>query len=90
MLGEAAMYSSRGSPRSRPVNVARLNIYCFRDSKTIACFGPQVKFFAPRSVLRKGRLRLADHKINLFNAANMSVSLWMSFVDCGGAISMIA
>jgi hypothetical protein len=56
----------------------------------VACSGPQVKSFAPRNILRKGELRSMDHEMNLFTAANLPVSHCMSFVDCGGAMSMIA
>jgi hypothetical protein len=79
-----------GSPGSGLVNVARSDKYFFRDLKAAACSMPQVKSFAPRNVLRKGRLRSTDREINLFSAANLPVRLWMSFVDCGGAMSMIA
>jgi hypothetical protein len=84
------MYSSRGSSGSVLVNVARSDRYCFRDSKVVACSGPQAKYLAPRNVLRNGRLRSVDHGINLFSVANLPVSRWMSLVDCGGAMSMIA
>jgi hypothetical protein len=49
-----------------------------------------VKSLAPRSVFRKGWLRSVDREINLFSAASLPVSRWMSLVDCGGAISIIA
>jgi hypothetical protein len=49
-----------------------------------------VKSFAPRNVLRKGRLRSVDHEMNLFSAANLPISRCISFIDCGGAMSMIA
>jgi hypothetical protein len=84
------MYSSRGSSKSGLVNVARLDIYFFRDSKAATCSGPQEKSLALRNVLRNGRLRSADLEINLFSAANLPVSRWMSLVDCGCVMSMIA
>jgi hypothetical protein len=31
-----------------------------------------------------------DLEMNLFRAASLPVSRWMSLVDCGGAMSMIA
>ena len=89
-LGEATMYSRRGSAGSGLVNVARSDRYCFRDLKAAACSVPQTKSFASRNVLRKGRLHSADLEINLFSAANLPVNRWMSLVDCGGAISMMA
>jgi hypothetical protein len=61
-----------------------------RDLKATACSGPQAKSFAPRNVLRKGRLHSADLEMNLFRAANLPVSRWTSLVDCGGAMLMIA
>jgi hypothetical protein len=84
------MYSSRGSSGSALVNVARSDRYCFRDSKATACSEPQAKSLASRNVLRNGRLHSADHEINLFSAASLPVSRWMSLVDCGGAMSVIA
>jgi hypothetical protein len=90
VLGEAVMYSSRGNPGSRLVNVARSDIYCFRDSKAMACSRPQEKSLAPRNILKNRRLRSVDREINLFSAANLPVSRWMSLVDYGGAMSMIA
>jgi hypothetical protein len=84
------MYSSRGSAGSGLVNVARSDRYCFRDSKAVACSGPQAKSLEPCKVLRKGRLRSMDLKINLFNAANLPINRWMSLVDCGSAMSMMA
>ena len=87
---EAAMYRRRGSAGSRLVKVARSDRYYLRDSKAAACSGPQTKSFMPRNVLRNGRLRSTDLEINLFSAAYLPVSRWMSLVDCGGAMSMIA
>jgi hypothetical protein len=84
------MYSSRGSPGSGLVNVARSDRYFFKDSKAVACSRPQAKSLAPCNVLRYGRLHSADREINRFSAANLLVSRWMSLVDCGGAMSMIA
>jgi hypothetical protein len=84
------MYSRRGSAGPGLVNVARSDRYCFRDSKEVACSGPHTKSFASRNVLRKGRLRSADLEINMFSAASLPVNRWMSLVDCGGAISMMA
>jgi hypothetical protein len=60
------------------------------DSKAAACSGPQAKSFAPRNVLRKGRLCSTDFEMNLFKAANLQVSHWTSLVDCGGVMLMIA
>jgi hypothetical protein len=84
------MYSSRGSSRSGLVNVARSNRYCFRYSKAAACSRPQEKSLALRNVLRNGRLRSMDLEINMFSAASLHVNRWMSLVDYGGAMSMIA
>jgi hypothetical protein len=56
----------------------------------VACSGPEVKSFASPNVLRKGRLRSVDCEMNLFSAANLPVSHCMSFVDCCGAMFMIA
>jgi hypothetical protein len=89
-LGEAAMYSNRGSFGSGLVNVARSDSYYFRDSKAAACSRPQEKSLVPHNVLRNGRLRSVDREINLFSAANLPVIRWMSLVDCGGAMCMIA
>jgi hypothetical protein len=36
------------------------------------------------------RLRSAGREINMFSAATHPVNRWMSLVDCGGAISIIA
>jgi hypothetical protein len=72
------------------VRVARSDKCCLSDSKATACSGPQAKSFAPHNVLRKGRLRSADLEMNLFRAANLSISCWTSLVDCGGAMLMIA
>jgi hypothetical protein len=47
--------------------------YCFNEAKAAACSGPQAKSFAPRSVLRKGRLRSADLEMNLLRATNLPV-----------------
>jgi hypothetical protein len=88
--GEAAMYRRRGNEGSGLVRVAKLDRCCLSDSKATACSGPQVKSFAPRNVLRKGRLRSADLEMNLFRAANLPISRWTSLVDCRGAMSMIA
>jgi hypothetical protein len=68
------MYSTRGSAGFGLVNVARSDRYCFRDSKVASCSGPQMKSFALRNVLRKGRLRSADLEINLFSAANLPIN----------------
>jgi hypothetical protein len=72
------------------VRVAKSDRCCLRDLKATACSGPQVKSFAPRNVLRKGRLRYAYLEMNLFRAANLPVSRWTSLVDYGGAMLMIA
>jgi hypothetical protein len=50
----------------------------------------QAKSFAPRNILRKGRLRSADLEMNLFKAANLPVSRWTSLADCGDVMLMIA
>jgi hypothetical protein len=70
--------------------VTRSDRCCLRDSKAAACSGPQTKSFAPRNVLRNGRLRSVDLEMNLFRVASLPVSHWMSLVDCGGAMSMNA
>jgi hypothetical protein len=64
--------------------------YYFNEAKAAACSGPQAKSFAPRSVLRKGRLRSADLEMNLLRAANMPVRRWTSLADCGGVMFMMA
>jgi hypothetical protein len=88
--GEAAMYSSKGSKGSGLARVAKLDKCCLSDLKAAACSGPQAKSFAPRNVLRKGRLRYADFEMNLFKVANLPVSRWTSLADCGGVMLMIA
>jgi hypothetical protein len=72
---------------SRLVSVAKSDKYCFKDAKAATCSGPQVKSLALCSVFRNGRLRSADH---LFSVATHHVNCWMSLVDCGGAMSIIA
>jgi hypothetical protein len=62
----------------------------FKDSKAAACSRPQVKSVAPRNILRKGRLHSSNREMNLFSATNLPISRCMPFVDCGGAMSMIA
>jgi hypothetical protein len=66
------------------VRVARSVKCCLSDLKAVACSAPQAKSFAPRNVLRKGRLRSVDLEMNLFREANLPVSRWTSLVDCGG------
>ena len=51
---------------------------------------PQTKSFVSRNVLRNGRFRSTDLEINLLSAASLYINRWMSLVDCGGAMSMIA
>jgi hypothetical protein len=63
---------------------------CLSDAKAAACSGPNAKSFAPRSVLRKGRLRSTDLEMNLFRAANLPVRRWTSLVDYGGVMWIIA
>jgi hypothetical protein len=63
---------------------------CLCVAKATACSGPHAKSFAPRSVLRKGRLRSADLEMNLLRVANLPVRRWTSLVDCGGVMLMIA
>jgi hypothetical protein len=84
------MYNSKGREGSGLARVARSDKCCLSDSKAAACSGPQVKSFAPHSILRKGRLRSADFEVNLFKAANLPVSRWTSLADCGGVMLMIA
>jgi hypothetical protein len=84
------MYRRRGNEGSGLARVAKLDRCCLSDSKAAACSGPQAKSFAPRNVLRKGRLRSADLEMNLFRAANLPVSRWTSLADCGGVMLMIA
>jgi hypothetical protein len=80
----------RGSAESGVVIVARSNKYCFKDPKAAACSGPQAKSLAPCSIFRNGRLCLVDREINLFSTASLPVNRWMSWVDYGGAMSIIA
>jgi hypothetical protein len=61
VLYEAMMYSRRAAAGSELVKVVSSNKYYLSDSNVVACSGPQVKSLAPRRVLRKGRLRSADH-----------------------------
>jgi hypothetical protein len=68
----------RGDVGSRFVKVVSSDNYCFSDSKAAACSRPQTKSLAPRSVLRKGRLRSVDREMNLFNATSLPVSLCTS------------
>jgi hypothetical protein len=84
------MYRRRGSAGSGLVRVARSDRCCLRDSKAAACSGPQTKSFVPHNVFRNGRLCSADLEMNLFSAASLPVSRWMSLMNCGGAMSMIA
>jgi hypothetical protein len=49
-----------------------------------------VESLAPRIVFRKGRLRSADREMNMFSAVSLPVNRWMSLVDYGGAMSIIA
>jgi hypothetical protein len=72
------------------VRIAKSDRCCLSDAKVVACSGPHAESFAPRSVLRKGRLRSADLEMNLFRAANLPVRRWTSLVDCGGVMLMIA
>jgi hypothetical protein len=58
--------------------------------RPLPVLGPRRSLFAQRNVLRNGRLRSADLEMNLFRAASLPVSRWMSLVDCGRAMSMIA
>jgi hypothetical protein len=72
------------------VRIAKSDRCCLSDAKVAACSGPHVKSFAPRSVLRKGRLCSVDLEMNLFRAANLPVRRWTSLVDYGGVMLMIA
>jgi hypothetical protein len=81
--GEAVMYSSRGSKGSGLVRIAKFDRCCFSDVKVVTCSGPHAKSLAPRSVLRKGRLRSTDLEMNLLRAANLPVRRWTSLVDWG-------
>jgi hypothetical protein len=72
------------------VRIASSDRCYFSEAKAAACSGPQVKSFAPHSVLRKGRLRSADLEMNLLRAANLPVSRWTSLADCGGVMLMMA
>jgi hypothetical protein len=72
------------------VRIAKSDRCCLSDSKAVACSGPHAKSFAPRSVLRKGRLRSVDLEMNLFKAANLPISRWTSLVDYRGVMMMIA
>jgi hypothetical protein len=88
--GEAATYSNRGSKGLGLVRVANSDRCCFSDAKATACSGPHAKSFAPRSVLRKGRLHSVDLEMNLLRAANLPVRRWMSLADCRGVMLMMA
>jgi hypothetical protein len=70
--------------------MAKSDRCCLSDAKAAACSGPHAKSFAPRSVLRKGRLRSADLEMNLLRAASLPIRRWMSLVDYGGVMLMIA
>jgi hypothetical protein len=70
--------------------MANSDRYCFNEAKAAACSGPHAKSFAPRSVLRKGRLHSADLEMNLLRAADLPVSRCTSLDDYGGVILMIA
>jgi hypothetical protein len=70
--------------------MANSDRYCFNEAKAAACSGPQAKSFAPRRVLRKGRLHSADLEMNLLRAANLPVRRWTSLADCGGVMLMMA
>jgi hypothetical protein len=72
------------------VRIANSDMYYFNEAKAAACSGPHAKSFAPRSVLRKGRLRSADLEMNLLRAANLLVNRWTSLADCGGVMLMMA
>jgi hypothetical protein len=72
------------------VRVAKSDRCCLSDAKDAACSGPHAKSFAPRSVLRKGRLYSADLEMNLFRAANLPVRRWTYLVDYGGVMLTIA
>jgi hypothetical protein len=84
------MYCSSASEGSGLVRMAKSDRCCLSDAKADAYSGPHAKFFAPRSILRKGRLRSVDMEMNLFRAANLPVRRWMSLVDCGGVMLTIA
>jgi hypothetical protein len=83
------MYRRRGNEGSGLARVAKSDMCCLSDSKAATCTGPQAKSFAPRNVLKKGRLRSVDLEMNLFRAANLPVSCWTSLADCGGVMLMI-
>jgi hypothetical protein len=72
------------------VRMANSDRYYFSEARAAACSGPQAKSFAPRSVLRKGRLRSADLEMNLLRAANLPVRHWTSLADYGGDMSTMA
>ena len=72
------------------MRMASSDKYCFSEAKAAACSGPQAKSFAPRSVLRKGRLRSADLEMNLLRATNLPVRRWTSLADYGGDMSTMA
>jgi hypothetical protein len=84
------MYSNRGSEGLGLVRIANSVRYCFNEAKAAACSCPHAKSFAPRSVLRKGRLRSADLEMNLLRTASLPVSRWTSLADCGGVMLMMA
>jgi hypothetical protein len=72
------------------VRIAKSDRCCLSDAKAAACSGPHAKSFAPRSVLRKGRLHSADLEMSLLRAANLPVRRWTSLVDYGGVMLMTA
>jgi hypothetical protein len=87
---EATTYSDSGEAGSRLTRVVRFDKYAFNDSKVAAYSGPQVKSFVSRSVQRKGRLRSADHEMNLFSVASLPDIFCTSLADFGGFMSSIA
>jgi hypothetical protein len=82
--------SNRGSEGLGLVRIASSDRCCFSDAKVAACSGPHAKSFAPRSILRKGRLRSADLEMNLLRATNLPISRWTSLADYGGVMLMMA
>jgi hypothetical protein len=72
------------------VRIANSDRCCFSDAKAAACCSPHAKSFAPRSILRKGRLRSVDLEMNPLRVTNLLVRRWTSLADCGGVMLMIA
>jgi hypothetical protein len=89
-LYEAVTYSNSGEAESELIRFVSSDKYSLSASKAAAHCGPQVKFFAPHSVLRKDRLCSLKCEMNLFNVVSLPESFWTSLANCGGIMSSIA